>query len=267
MTTSITAATRVVVVTGAGQGTGLAIANRLADESTAVALVDINRDAVTAAAADLGAAGFVASGHACDVSDEQQVAETVETILAAYGGVDVLINVAAYLDPSESVIEMRTETWRRSFGVNVDGTFFFTRACAPSMVQRGGGVIVNFSSLNGTRGFPNRASYAASKAAVITFSQTAAMELREHGIRVNCIVPGGIDGERVRALRARRLEGASESIPQAGHGAPPWDLLTPEWIASYVAYLVSDDSAPINGQALVIGEVPRSPLQAVFPDL
>jgi len=256
---------KVALVTGAGRGAGRGVARELARAGYAVVVADLDPLTAADAAEEVRALGAAGSVAVCDVSDEVAVAAMFEQIREEHGDVDVLVNTVAWIDPQATIAEMPTEVWHRSFRVNVDSVFFTTRAALPGMMARGRGVIVNFSSLNGTRGFPERGSYSASKAAVITLTQTTAMEGRRHGIRAYALVPGGIDGERVRELRARLADQPRQPRPPE-LGAVP-ELMDPDWIGRYVAFLASEEGRHLNGQALVIGEAARTPLQAIYPDL
>jgi NAD(P)-dependent dehydrogenase (short-subunit alcohol dehydrogenase family) len=186
------------------------------------------------------------------------------------GPLDVLVNTVAWIDPPGPIAELPTDRWHKAIRTNLDSVMYCTRAALAMMIPRTKGVIVNISSLNGTRGFPDRPSYGATKAAVINFTQTTAMENRQYGIRANVLVPGGIEGERVRLLRemaAQRAKEHGDTPPPRNYPDPPMEMLDPEWIGRYVSFLISEDGRHINGQALVIGEAPRSPLQAMFPDI
>lgn len=263
---------RITLVTGAGRGAGLGIATALADEGGTVVVCDLDPDTCDRAAAAVRERGAESLSIPCDVSDEQQVEAMFTRIAETCGTLDVLVNTVAWIDPPGPIVDLPTERWHKAIRTNLDSVMFCTRAALRMMIPRSSGVIVNISSLNGTRGFPDRVSYGATKAAVINLTQTTAMENRQYGIRANCLVPGGIDGERARVLRelmaARAKEGGPASpIDTDFYPDPPMELLDPEWIGRYVSFLISPDGRHVNGQALVIGEAPRSPLQAMFPDL
>ena len=186
-----------------------------------------------------------------------------------FGGLDVLVNTVAWIDPPGPIVDLPTERWHKAIRTNLDSVMFCTRAALRMMIPKESGVIINVSSLNGTRGFPDRASYGATKAAVVNFTQTTAMEARQYGIRANCLVPGSIEGERTRILREMMQERARQGHTRMTwtYPDPPVEPLDPEWIGRYVRFLVSEDGRHVNGQAIVIGEAPRSPLQAMFADI
>ena len=257
---------RTTLVTGAGRGAGRGIANALAAEGDNIAICDLDPDRLAKAADTLRETGANVLAMLCDVSDEEQVDEMFARVVREFGTLDILVNTVAWIDPAGPIVDMPADVWHMSVKTNLDSVFYCTRAAMKIMIPKRGGVIVNISSVNGTRGFPERASYGATKAAIINFTQTTAMEGRQYGIRANVLVPAGIQGERVNMVMAAFERRARET------GVPAKQVdtdrfLTEEWIGRYVSFLVSDEGRHINGQALVIGEGGRSPLQALFPDI
>jgi NAD(P)-dependent dehydrogenase (short-subunit alcohol dehydrogenase family) len=261
---------RVTLVTGTGRGAGAGIASALASEGGKLVVCDIDPDTSEKSAEIARSRGADAVSIPTDVSNEEQVEALFAKALEAYGTLDVLVNTVAWIDPPGPIAELSTERWHKTIRTNLDSVMYCTRAALRVMIPKKAGVIINISSLNGTRGFPDRPSYGATKAAVINFTQTTAMENRKYGIRANVLVPGGIAGERGRILREmmaeRAKETGEESFPRT-FPDPPMEPLDPEWIGRYVSFLISPEGRHINGQALVIGEAPRSPLQAMFPDI
>jgi NAD(P)-dependent dehydrogenase (short-subunit alcohol dehydrogenase family) len=259
---------RVTLITGTGRGVGAGVAAALAAEGGKLVVCDLDPDASEESAAQARAAGAEVVSVACDVSDEEQVEALFATAHEAFGRLDVLVNTVAWIDPPGPIVDLPTERWHRAIRTNLDSVMYGTRAALRTMIPNRSGVIINVSSINGTRGFPDRASYGATKAAVINFTQTTAMENRQYGIRANVLVPGAIAGERNRILRQYAEERAGGAGPQAlPPPDPPVELLDIDWIGRYVSYLVSPEGRFINGQALIIGESLRHPQQAVFPDL
>ncbi len=263
---------RVSLVTGTGRGAGRGIASVLASEGGKFVFCDLDEATLGESADEARKAGAEVITVTCDVSDEEQVDAMFAKATEAFGPrLDVLVNTVAFIDPPGPIAELPTDRWHRAIRTNLDSVMFCTRAALKTMIPQRSGVITNISSLNGTRGFPDRPSYGATKAAVINLTQTTAMENRQYGIRANVLVPGGITGERVRLLREyaleRMKERGEEPPARSPYPGPPTEMLEPEWIGRYVSWLVSDEARFINGQALVIGEAPRSPLQAMFPDI
>jgi NAD(P)-dependent dehydrogenase (short-subunit alcohol dehydrogenase family) len=263
---------RVTLVTGGGSGAGLGIATALAEEGGVVYVSDFNAELSAAAAEEVTRRGATGISIPADFSDEEQVESLFTQIGQDHGGVELLVNTVAWIDPPGAIVDLPTERWHKTLRTNLDSVMFTTRAAMRTMIPARKGVIINTSSLNGTRGFPDRPGYGATKAAVINFTQTTAMEGRQYGIRANCLVPGGIQSNRLAVLRdamVQRMEetGGSLGTSVVPPGQPAPELLDGEWIGRYVRFLASDDGRFINGQALVIGEAGRSTLQALFPDI
>jgi NAD(P)-dependent dehydrogenase (short-subunit alcohol dehydrogenase family) len=258
---------RVTLITGTGRGVGAGVASVLAAEGGKLVVCDLDPAACEASAEQARAAGAEVVAMVCDVSDEAQVEALFATAHEAFGRLDVLVNTVAWIDPPGPIVDLPTERWHKAIRTNLDSVMYGTRAALRTMIPNRSGVIINVSSVNGTRGFPDRASYGATKAAIINFTQTTAMENRQYGIRANVLVPGAVAGERNRILREYAAERASETGFQISPPPePPIELLDVDWIGRYVAFLVSPEGRFINGQSLQIGESSRHPLQAIFPD-
>lgn len=256
------------LVTGAGRGAGKGIAIELARAGARVAVADINADAIEQTVREIEDLGGTATPLVADVSDEVQVGTMVSDAAGALGDLDVLVNTVAWIDPPAPIAEITTENWMKTIATNLNSTFFTTRAVLPGMIERRSGHVVNTSSLNGTRGFPDRAAYGVTKAGIINFTETIAMECRESGVRANCLVPGGIEGERVKILAemyAKRSEAAGKKTDMSfPTDDPNRKMLTEDEVGRFVVFLVSDLGAVFNGRALPIGEAKRSPRQIWF---
>ena len=244
---------KVAVVTGGASGIGRGIAERFAAEGASVVVADQN---TTAAAEVVAAFGDRGKAIACDVTDEAQVDALVAETIDRFGRLDVMVNNAGIIRISP-VVDTSYADWQRMFDVNVHGVFLGSRAAARRMIERGaGGVIVNASSGAGRRGVPNIAHYCATKAAIIMFSQSLAIELAPHGIRVNCYTPGHIqtpfwkdiaDGfANVTGQSPEQvIEGFKSTVPMGRFGAP-------EDVAGAVSWLATDDAAYVSGQAIAM---------------
>ena len=183
-------ANKVAIVSGGGSGIGKAIGQRFFGEGARVAIADRDGDAAARLAQELGPPAF---GVPCDVADQESIDHLVKTTIEMAGSIDILVNCAAIYALTPITAVSRQE-WARIFSINVDGSFFLMQAVAKEMIKRGhGGKIVNLASQAGRRGEPLGAAYCASKAAVISFTQSAGLALIKHGINVNAIAPGIID--------------------------------------------------------------------------
>jgi NAD(P)-dependent dehydrogenase (short-subunit alcohol dehydrogenase family) len=211
------------VVTGAGSGIGAAVAHLLEVEG-----------------ADLVAADLTGTDVQLDVRDEPQVA-------AAVRDVDVLVNVAG-IGSTTNAPATPLEVWEDVFAVNARGTFLCCKYAIPSMIERGGGSIVNVASVAALVGLRNRAAYCASKGAVVALTRALAVDHVEDGIRVNAVCPGTVDSSWVRRL----VDEAGESLDELRARQPMGRLGTPEEIAEAVAYLASDAAAFVTGSVFVI---------------
>jgi 3-oxoacyl-[acyl-carrier protein] reductase len=228
---------KVAIVTGASRGVGRAVAALFAAEGAAVVLAARNLDALAANAAAIAAAGGRALAVPVDVTDEQSVADLFARTATAYVPPDILVNSAGAVArvPFE---RMETAIWDEVLGVNLRGTFLCCRAAFRAMIPRGGGVIVNLSSLSGVRGvekFPGLSAYNTSKFGVAGLSEILAVEGRPHGIRVVAVSPGAVDTDMLR-----------EAAPHLRAG------MTPEELARILLFLVGPDARPLSGTNLEI---------------
>jgi 2-keto-3-deoxy-L-fuconate dehydrogenase len=228
---------RRALVTGAGSGIGAAVARGLHAEGADVVLADTAGDRVQALAAELGDR---AEGLTLDVRDEDAVS-------GAVAGMDVLANVAG-IGSTTNAPDTPLEVWENVFAVNARGTFLCCKHAIPSMIERGGGTIVNIASVAGMIGLPNRVAYSASKGAVIALTRALAIDHVRQGIRVNAVCPGTVDSPWVRRL----VEDVGESLDTLRARQPMGRLGTPEEVAQAVLYLASDAAAFVTGSGLVI---------------
>jgi 3-oxoacyl-[acyl-carrier protein] reductase len=187
---------RTAVVTGGAQGLGRAIAQRFVAEGARVVLGDVDLAAAEAAAADLGAATAVR----CDVTLEDDVAALVDTAVATYGGLHVMVNNAGVLRDA-TMRKMSLADFRLVIDTHVQGTWLGTRAAAAHMREHGGGSIVNMSSISGKVGNLGQTNYSAAKAAIVGLTKAAAKEVAHAGVRVNAIQPGLIRTPMTEAMR------------------------------------------------------------------
>jgi NAD(P)-dependent dehydrogenase (short-subunit alcohol dehydrogenase family) len=241
---------RIAVITGAGSGIGQAMVRLFAGEGARILAADVNENAAQETARMVTAAGGTCRAFAVDVSRPDQVRAMIDQAIAAFGRIDILCNNAG-IGSTTDVVECEPDEWDRVMTVNVKSVYLGCKYAIPHMLAQGGGVIVNTASVAGMVGLPKRASYSASKGAVIALTRQVAVEYVEQGIRVNCICPGTVDSPWV----GRLLQQADDPVAarQALVARQPLGRLgTPEEIAAAALYLVSDDAAFITGTGLVI---------------
>jgi 3-oxoacyl-[acyl-carrier protein] reductase len=238
-----------VAITGAAAGIGLSIAQRLAAQGSRLALLDINDEALAAAAASLDGDSHITVN--CNVASEPSVAAAFDQIHDHLGRLDVLVNNAGItrdallIKRRDGVTRSRMsfQDWKAVLDVNLDGVFLCGREAADTMSgQEGGGIIINISSIS-RAGNIGQSNYSASKAAVLGVTVTWARELARHGIRVNAISPGFIGTEMVGAIRPDVLEKLKKSIPAGRLGEP-------DEIAHTVQFIIENDY--ISGRNLEI---------------
>ena len=229
---------RVAIVTGAGQGIGRAIAEKLRAEGASVVVADKNPETAEKTATEIGG-----TAHVTDVSDPDQVSALVAAVIGEFGRIDILVNDAAIV-PFVPWEELDFAEWRRVMSVNIDGVFLTCKAVYPHMKEAGYGRIVNICSNVVTAGTPNMAHYVSSKGAVFSFTRSLATEVGAHGITVNAVAPGLTASEGVMAsphAEAFDFVVSLQSIPRRG---------VPADIAPAVAFLASAEAHWITGQML-----------------
>ncbi len=245
-----------VVVTAGGSGAGRVIAETFAGLGARVHVCDVNAgflDAVRAESPEIGAT-------LADVGDPAAVDGLFDAALAQLGGLDVLVNNAGIAGPTAAAADVTPEDWDRTMAVNVGGQFYCARRAIPAMRAAGGGSIVNISSTSARTGLPYRLPYAVSKFAVMGLTETLARELGPDGIRVNTILPGAINNQRVRDVI--RDKAAALGVAAADYEAELLSFISlrtmvePEEIANMAVFLSSAAGHHISGQAIgVCGNV------------
>lgn len=234
---------RVALVTGSSRGIGRAIAVELAHEGWAVCVNYLaHREAAEALARQLREEGHMSVAVGADVADRQAVNAMMRTVEAELGPVDLLVNNAG-ISRQGLFQDTGDEVWDRTLAVNLTGARNTIKAVLPHMLHEKRGCIINISSIWGLRGASCEVAYACSKAAVIGLTRSLALELAPSGIRVNCVAPGCIETDMVRALGDETRAMLIEETPMGRLG-------TPEDIAHAVAFFASDRAAFLTGQVL-----------------
>ncbi|ALI10493.1 MULTISPECIES: L-iditol 2-dehydrogenase [Pseudomonas] len=237
------------LVTGAARGIGRAFAQAYIEEGATVAIADIDLERANATAAELGDSAYAVK---MDVTDQASIDQAIAAVVAQAGKLDILINNAALFDLAP-IVDITRQSYERLFSINVAGTLFTLQAAARQMIRQGhGGRIINMASQAGRRGEALVAVYCATKAAVISLTQSAGLDLIKHRINVNAIAPGVVDGEHwdgVDALFARH-----ENLPQGekkrqvGQQVPYGRMGTAQDLTGMAIFLASAESEYVVAQ-------------------
>ena len=241
---------KIALVTGGARGIGGAICQAYAAEGAKVAVADRLIEDAQETAALLGENGMAVP---MDVTDLGAIAAGVAAVEKKWGSIDILVNNAGIFNMA-AIEEVTVDDYRRQYDVNVAGTIFAIQAVVPGMKKRGGGVIINLASQAGRRGEPNVTIYCSTKAAVISITQSLALELAKDKIRVNAIAPGVIDTpmwKHVDALFAKyENKAVGQKKREVGEAVPLGYMGAPEDIAKPAVFLASEDASYITAQTL-----------------
>ena len=230
------------IITGAARGIGKAFAKAYVQEGATVAIADINFEGANKAALEIGAKAYAVQ---LDVADQSSIDAAVKAVEEHSGGIDILINNAALFDLAP-ISEITRESYNRLFSINVAGTLFMLQAVAKSMIARGkGGKIINMASQAGRRGEPLVAVYCATKAAVISLTQSAGLDLIRNGINVNAIAPGVVDGALFAKYENRPI---GEKKRLVGEAVPFGRMATAEDLTGMAVFLASSEADYIVAQ-------------------
>ena len=231
---------RVALVTGGTRGIGAAIAKRLKNDGYASVVCDVVDEQIASFKDETGIPGYN-----INVADHASVVEGVQKIQADVGPIDILVNNAGITRDGIMVKMSRDKNWDPVIAVNLGGVFNTCNVILPGMNERKWGRIVNISSMNGQRGQPGQTNYSATKAGVIGFSRSLALEAARSGVTVNCICPGFILTEMTAAMKPEVLEAMVKMIPLGRIGQP-------EDIANAVAFLASEGASWVTGETMSV---------------
>ncbi|CUX52819.1 L-iditol 2-dehydrogenase [Agrobacterium tumefaciens] len=237
------------LITGSARGIGRAFAEAYLREGATVAIADIDFERASKTAREIGENAYAVE---LDVTKQHSIDTAIRTVEGQAGGLDILINNAALFDLAP-IVEIKRESYERLFSINVSGTLFMMQAAAKTMIARGkGGKIINMASQAGRRGEALVAVYCATKAAVISLTQSAGLDLIKHGINVNAIAPGVVDGEHwdgVDALFAKyENRPAGEKKRLVGEAVPFGRMGRAEDLTGMAIFLASDEAEYIVAQ-------------------
>lgn len=237
------------LITGAARGIGKGFASTYVREGATVAIADVNIEAATATAGEIGEGAYAVQ---IDVSRQESIDSAIAEVIRKAGKLDILINNAALFD-AHDIVDITRESYERLYSVNVAGTLFTLQAAAKQMIKQGrGGKIINMASQAGRRGESLVAVYCSTKAAVISLTQSAGLNLIRHGINVNAIAPGVVDGEHWKHVDAMfaKLEGKElgQKKQEVEAGVPAGRFATPDDLVGMAVFLASAEADYVVAQ-------------------
>jgi NAD(P)-dependent dehydrogenase (short-subunit alcohol dehydrogenase family) len=246
-------ADKVALVTGGTLGIGLAAAHSLGRRGASVAIVGTRQDHLDDAITALRAAGVNADGHLTDVAVEAEVAAVVGWTIARFGGLDIVVNSAG-IQRYGTVVDTSVELWDRVFDVNVKGMFLTAKYAIPHMRGRGGGAIVNVSSVQAFVALPGSAAYVASKGAINSLTRAMARDHAKEGIRVNVVCPGSVDTPMLRwaADQFRGERPQEELVNEWGSVHPMGRMARAEEVGEVIAWLAGPSASFVTGAAIPV---------------
>lgn len=238
-----------VIVTAGAAGIGRAIARTFVEHGARVHICDVDEKALSELDREI-------TKTRADVSRVEDVERLFHDAEQRLGGLDVLVNNAGIAGPTAKVEDIRPEDWDRCIAVDLNGMFYCTRKAMPMIKAAGGGSIINLSSIAGRFGFALRTPYSAAKWAVVGFTQSLAVEAGPDKVRVNCIQPGIVEGERVERIIAAKAEqlavSAEEVLKRMVEGISLKTTVTAQDVANTALFLASDAGRHISGQAISV---------------
>lgn len=236
---------KTALVTGASKGIGRSIALKFAEQGANVAFTYLSSvEQGQALEAELASKGIKAKGYRSDASDFAQADKLINDVIADFGSLDILVNNAG-ITMDNLLLRMNEEAWDRVINVNLKSCFNTVKAATKQMMKQKSGSIINMTSVVGLKGNAGQANYAASKAGIIGFTKSVALELGSRGVRSNAIAPGFIETEMTGKLDEKTVQGWRDAIPLKRGG-------TPDDVANACVFLGSDMSSYMTGQVLQV---------------
>lgn len=234
---------KTAVVTGGSRGIGKAIALKLAQEGADIAILYAGNEAAAQETCSLiGQSGAKAKAYRCDVADDRQTKETVDAILADFGGIDILVNNAGVVRDG-LILSMKEEDFDTVVNTNLKGAFHMIKHTYRHFMKKRSGRIINITSVSGVTGNAGQANYSSAKAGLIGLTKSTAKELAARNVTCNAIAPGFIDTDMTAALTDKVREAAVEAIPLKRMG-------TPGDIAALAAFLAGDEAGYLTGEVI-----------------
>jgi len=247
---------KVAIVTGGGTGIGRAISYAFASEGAAVVLAARTLSRLNEVAEDIKSRGGKAKAIQTDISDEKQVHHIIAQTHKEYGQIDILVNNSGITGPTANVVDMDLNEWNKVLAVNLTGAMLCAREVLKTMIVRRSGSIINIGSEGGRSGYPLRSPYCVSKMGIIGLTETLAIEVGEYNIRVNCISPAAVRGERItNRLKARaKAMGISydEAMTRLTNNYSLKRIAEPSEVATAAVFLASDEASAITSHTLVV---------------
>jgi NAD(P)-dependent dehydrogenase (short-subunit alcohol dehydrogenase family) len=247
---------KVAIITGASKGIGRALSLRFAREGAAVICAARSGDLVKETVGQVKAGGGRALAVTCDAAQEEDVRRLVATGAKEFGKIDTLVNNAGDGGVTKPVQDYSMEDWRYTIDSCLTSSYLCMRFVVPEMIKGGGGAIVNISSGAGRRGLPYRIGYCSAKAGQVGMTYGMALELAEHNIRVNCVAPGAVEGDRIDRVIAGQAQVRGISVEQMRKAmverSPLKRMVTADDIVDATVFFCSDMARSISGQVLAV---------------
>ena len=237
---------QVVIVTGSGQGIGEATALRFSSEGASVVVVDIQEASGNETAQEIQRQGGKACFVRADVSNPSDVRNMAEQAVAAFGKIDVLVNVAGVQGMVADIVELPEDEWYHVLNVNLTSVYLCSKYCIPYMLEQGGGCIVNIASMQSFFNMPGSSAYAAAKGGIVSLTRSMALDFAPQNIRINAVAPGYIDTPLLRGFAEATgdMEGA---IQQWCSRIPIRRLQQPAEVAEVILFLASSRASAVTG--------------------